>query len=168
MAVYEPAFDVLMKHEGGYTQDHAGATKYGITLRVLDVDIDRDGDIDADDISALTIPDAKEFYHRRWWRKYGYGEIINQAVATKVFDLAVNMGAPQAHLLVQRALKACDFLVVDDGILGPKSIAAINQCEPGALLAAIRSQAAGFYRLIAAKHPHYDRYLKGWLRRAYA
>lgn len=168
MADYEPAFNRLLEHEGGYTVDHAGPTKYGITLRVLDVDIDGDGDIDASDISALTPADAKEFYHRHWWMNYRYYAITNQEIATKVLDLSVNMGPKQAHRLVQRALRSCDFNVIEDGYIGPKTLDAINDANPNELLAAIRSEAAGFYRLIAEKQPNYRRYLIGWLNRAYA
>ena len=123
MANYEPAFNRLLEHEGGYTVDHAGPTNYGITLRVLDVDIDGDGDIDESDISALTPADAKEFYHRHWWANYRYYVIQNQEIATKVLDLSVNMGPKQAHRLVQRALRACDFNVIRMVVSVPRPLA---------------------------------------------
>ena len=69
---------------------------------------------------------------------------------------------------MQRALRSCDFNVVEDGYIGPKTLDAINDANPNELLAAIRSEAAGFYRLIAEKQPNYRRYLIGWLNRAYA
>ena len=47
MSNFDEAIKVILKHEGGYTEDHAGATNFGITLRSLDVDID------ADDIRAM-------------------------------------------------------------------------------------------------------------------
>lgn len=44
-----------------------------------------------------------------------------------------------------------------------------NDCRPSEFLAAIRSEAAGYYRvLVARKADLYGRYLKGWLNRAYA
>jgi len=168
MANYEPAFQRLIEHEGGYTADHAGATNYGITLSVLDVDINRDGVVDSSDISDMTLADAREFYHRNWWVPYNYETIKDQTIATKVFDLSVNMGPHQAHRLVQRALRACDFNVVEDGKLGPKTLGAVNECDPYMLLPALRAEAAGFYRLIAATKQGYSQYLRGWLNRAYA
>jgi lysozyme family protein len=102
MANFAMAIKRLLEHEGGYTEDHVGATNFGITLRSLDVDIDLDGDIDADDIRAMTIEDAKAFYFRTWWIRYKYDRIYSDEIAAKVFDLAVNMGARQAAKIVQK------------------------------------------------------------------
>jgi len=173
MANFEEAIKIVLDHEigsteDGYVEDHAGATKYGITLRSLDIDIDLDGDIDADDIRALDLEKSIEFYKRRWWDRYHYGHINHDFIATKIFDLAVNMGARQAGKIAQRALRAYGVTVVDDGILGPVSIKAINQAAPAKLLVAIRSEAAGFYRGLVIKSPDYKTYINGWLNRAYA
>ena len=168
MADYEKAIKVVLKHEGGYTEDHAGATNFGVTLRSLDVDIDLDGDIDADDIRAMDVADAISFYKRRWWDQYGYQQIGDDDVATKVFDLAINMGARQAARLVQRALRACGAKgIKDDGVLGPVSYQAIGSIPPDRLVACIRSEAAGFYRGLTISKPEYSKYLNGWLNRAY-
>jgi len=168
MANFEQAIGTVLEHEGGYTKDHAGATKYGITLRSLDIDVDLDGDIDADDIWALGLEDAKAFYRRRWWDRYKYDLIGHDFIATKIFDLAVNMGARQAGKIAQRALRAYGVVVKDDGILGPVSIEAINQAAPAKLLVAIRSEAAGFYRGLVIKTPEFEEYINGWLNRAYS
>jgi len=169
MSNFDKAIKVIFKHEGVYSEDHAGATKYGITLRSLDVDIDHDGDIDMDDIREMTKEDAILFYKRRWWDQYNYDKINNDKVATKLFDIAVNMGQQQASLLIQRALRACDRLgIAEDGKLGSKSFKAINTTESERLIPALRSEAAGFYRLIVAKNSDYKTFLNGWLNRAYS
>ena len=168
MADYEKAIRIVLKHEGGYTEDHAGATNFGVTLRSLDIDIDLDGDIDADDIRAMDIDDAIAFYKRRWWDQYGYQRISDDDVATKVFDLAINMGARQAAKLVQRALRACGKKdIKDDGVLGPISYQAIESIPSDRLVACIRSEAAGFYRRLVVNKPKYKKFLEGWLNRAY-
>lgn len=168
MANYEKAISLLLKHEGGFVIDHAGATNFGVTLRSLDVDIDFDGDIDAEDIRRMTVDDAVSFYKRRWWDQYGYDQIQNDAVASKVFDLAVTMGARQAALLVQRALRACGMIdVTEDGKLGPESFKAINAANSEKLIVGIRSEAAGFYRGLVAVKKNFAKYQDGWLNRAY-
>jgi lysozyme family protein len=175
MADFDQAVAVVLANEGGlsdHPKDPGGITKYGIILDVLrregpNGDIDGDGDIDADDIRLLTIDDAKQIYCRQWWEAYGYGRIIYQGVATKIFDMAVNTGPRQGHLMTQRALRANGFLLKEDGILGPKTMDAINRAYPERLIPTLRSESAGFYRLIATKKPEFKAFILGWLRRAY-
>lgn len=187
MSRFEDAIGVVLAHEGGYVnhpEDPGGATKFGISLRWLrqelgdDADFDLDGDVDAEDVQSLTEEQAKEIYRVHWWDKYGYGRIVSQSIATKVLDLAVNMGARQAHRIVQRALASCGKQVKDDGILGPVTLGAVNGVGYTMLLAAIRSEAAGFYRGLVMRNaalrkhgikaPDFSVFLKGWLRRAYS
>lgn len=166
---FERAIAVTLKHEGGFVDhpsDPGGATKYGISLRFLQdvgVDIDRDGDVDADDIRELTIEQAKVLYYRKFWSRYDYGSLGGHKVAAKVFDLSVNMGPRQAHKLLQRALRACGARLDDDGILGPITRGAVRDADQDCLLVALRSEAAGFYRYL--RKPEFER---GWLRRAYS
>lgn len=176
MSSFDQAIKTVLGNEGGLTDhpaDPGGVTKFGITLPVLREDgvfgdIDDDGDVDGDDIRELTKDQALAIYNRQWWQRYGYGEIESQWLATKVFDLAVNMGPRQAHLIVQRALRAVGYPVKDDGILGPITKGTINRCaNKTGLLVAMRSEAAGVYRMIAAKKPALRVFLTGWLRRAY-
>ena len=177
MASFEAAIQTVLKHEGGLTDhpaDPGGITNFGITLPVLRAygpagDIDGDGDIDAMDIRHLTIEDAMRIYDRLWWERYCYGEIRSQWVATKVFDLAVNLGPAQAHLIAQRALRANGILVKEDEILGPITRQAMNDADGAlSLCVAIRCEAAGVYRLIVQRKPPLEVFLQGWLKRAYS
>ena len=178
MSNFETAVEKVLEHEGGYV-DHAndpgGATNYGISLRFvkqstgIDLDVDGDGDIDADDIKAMTAEQAKEIYKTEFWEKYGYDMIENSDVATKIFDMCVNMGPRQAHKLVQRACNAVtnDDTLSVDGVLGKKSLGAINDINLNAnLLNPIREVQSNFYKNLAEKKPKLQVFLKGWLRRA--
>lgn len=192
MSNFERALPVILQHEGGFVDnihDPGGATNYGISLRYLqargdldgdgfaDGDIDRDGDVDADDIVAMDEANAAQFYKTGFWYPGKYGLISDQALSTKAFDLGVNMGIKQGAKCLQRALKAAGNDVVDDGAIGPLTIEAINVSNGQVLLAATRSEAAGFYRslilrnaaLIERGHdvPDFSVFKKGWLRRAY-
>ena len=164
---FEIAMDIVLEHEGGYTEDHAGATKYGVTLRSLNVDIDGDGDIDSDDIRAMTLADVMQFYKKEWWDKYNFDKINNNLIATKFFDLAINMGIKQATLIAQRALRACSCPVKEDGLLGNQTFKAINRTDES-LIIAIRSEAAGFYRGLLVQKPEFEKFRNGWLNRAYS
>lgn len=181
MTIFNHAVQVVLNHEGGYVNhasDPGGVTNYGISLRWLqaqgeldgvdDFDIDGDGDIDADDIKQMTVQDARDFYFRFWWSKYNYHLILDSDIATKVFDMAVNMGSRQAHKLVQRAARADGQLLKDDGILGPKSFRGINACNADVLLGALRVECKCFYKMLIRQKPDFAVFEAGWLVRAYS
>lgn len=173
-ASFGAAIPYVLEHEGGWSDDPAdpgGATKFGVSLRLLrdlGFDVDHDGDVDRDDVLALTREQAVDIFHREWWLKYDYGSLGSQMVAEKVFDLAVNMGPGQGHRILQRALRAAGGVtLLEDGVIGPKTWGAARAADPWALRVALRSEAAGFYRLLAAQKPSLAVFLTGWLRRAY-
>ncbi len=181
MSRFNLAIDTVLEHEGGYVNDPddpGGATNFGISLRYLRKageldgeligDIDADGDVDIDDIRAMSREDAEHIYKVMWWDRHRYARIRDQALATKVFDLAVNMGARQAHRLLQRACRAAGRPLVEDGIIGRNTLAAVNGLDAEVLLAALRSEAAGFYRVLIARDPVRKKWETGWLRRAYS
>lgn len=182
MAKFEPAIKILLQHEGGYVNhpnDPGGATNWGVSLRFLQDqplrigDFDGDGDIDVEDIANMTIEDAKKVYDECWWTKYKYGSIVDQTIATKVFDFSVNMGAPRAHKLLQAAMnKAFSTKLSVDGVLGPASFKLINAIGDGdeeqELLTAYCNEAWDFYQAIARNNPKLKVFLKGWKNRAYS
>ena len=161
---FERAVAETLKREGGYVadpDDPGGETKFGISKRSYpDLNIKR-----------LSEDDAKEIYRRDFWERYGYGRIAEQMIAAKVFDLAVNMGPRTAHKVAQRALRAIEHTVIEDGVLGPKTLAALEaaaKANADALVAALRSEAGGQYRLLVAINAWKIKYLRGWLTRAYS
>jgi len=174
---FEQAIPVVLKHEGGYSnnkKDPGGATNYGISIRFLRaqgrfLDLDGDGDMDAADMQLLTVDTAIEIYRDLIWEPNRYAQIADQELATKVFDLAVNMGAQQANRLLQRALRACGVALKEDGVLGLVTLGAVNKVPGFPQLVGLRATAAGYYRaLVAAKPDQYRDFLTGWLNRAYA
>lgn len=183
MSNFDNAVELVLKHEGGFVNnanDSGGATAFGISLRFLKdyvkgspgefaiFDIDHDGDIDADDIRGLSVDSAKHLYKKEFWDKNNYDNIQNYLIARKIFDLSVNMGSSQAHKILQRALRAASGIkLAEDGILGPKTLALVNGADTNALLAAMRSEAAGFYRGLAKQELKLECFLAGWLSRAY-
>jgi lysozyme family protein len=180
MSNFDEAIKVVLKHEGGYVNnvhDAGGATNFGVSLRFLADhpeigDFDHDGDVDVEDIKNMTVEDACAVYRSLWWDKFGYTNINDQTIATKVFDLSVNMGAKRAHILMQTALNdAFGLNLTVDGILGPASIHVINSCTDGdqeqALLTAYCDEAWAFYQRIIAKNPAQSVFARGWKARAY-
>jgi len=178
MARFEDAIGDTLEREGfgQFTDDSTdpgGATRWGISLRFLrrthpDLDLDDDGDLDADDVRLLSQGQATELYQAHFWTPYGFGELGSQVIANKAFDITVNTGPYQAGLIVQRALKACARPVTIDGAIGPNTRRAINSVDSGRLIVGIRSEQAGFYRTLIAQKPRLGKYANGWERRAYA
>lgn len=184
MSSFERAMPTIQLHEAGLANDPddpGGITNFGISIRWLlttgdldhdglpDGDIDGDGDIDADDIKKLTQPLADKLFLLYWWNKFKYGQINNQVIATKVFDFSINMGSLPAHKCLQRALRASNGIQLEiDGILGPKTLEAVNKTSPDRLLPALKQAAASYYEAIIMKNPKMSKYRNTWLRRAYA
>lgn len=170
MSSFDLAIPVVLRHEGGLVNnpnDPGGITNFGVSLRWLKSkglagDIDHDGDVDANDIKRMTVDEAKDFYKRFWWDAYRYEFVQAQMVATKIFDAAVNMGAPRAHKLAQGVVG-----LTQDGIIGPKSLAEINAMPSLKFLVAYQEAMAQFYRQLVQLDPRRQEFLKGWLNRAY-
>lgn len=183
----EPLFDraipVIFHHEGiSFTNDPddpGGPTVFGITLATakalgdldgdgyLDLDLDGDGDVDANDLKLLQPEEALHIYKKQYWDPYPYSR-LPEAIAVKTFDFSVNMGPKQSHKILQRSIRAVlDVRLVEDGIIGKRTLEAVQSIHPAALLSSLRSEAAGFYRLLAQIRPKSRKYREGWLNRAY-
>ena len=174
--VFNEAFQEVILMEGGYndiSQDRGGATNYGISLRFaeslpnLEGDIDGNGHIDAEDMRALDVKTAKHFYFKYFWMHYNCDTISNDELAKKVFSMYVNMRSRSVGRIVQRSLRACGRDLVEDGIIGKVTKRLMNTTDQNALMSAIRSEQAGFYRCIVAKDDTQEIFLNGWLNRAY-
>jgi lysozyme family protein len=175
---FDRAINILLLHEGKFCVDEGGATNYGISLRyaktvgdldgdgLLDFDFDHDGDVDEIDIRNMDPATARRTYRNQWWDRYHYTEFPD-SLATKMLDLSVNMGPPQAHKLLQRAINACNHTITVDGVLGPQTISAVNSIQEDILLSELRLAALAFYQYLMDKNPQ-SRKNHGWLRRAVA
>lgn len=157
---FEKAVDYVIRNEGGYVfdrDDEGGETNYGISSKSYP-------DLD---IKKLTLKDAKKIYFCDYWHKGRFEEIDDYAVATQLFDLSVNIGIRSAIIVLQRALRSVGINVLEDGLIGPQTLSAVKKSEPRCLLAAIKSEAAGYYRMLARYRPGQAKFLNGWLNRAY-
>ena len=159
--VFNSIIEQTLAHEGGYSNnpsDAGGETKYGISKRSYP----------NVDIKNLTLEQAKAIYKRDFWDNQGYSSIEDIELASKVFDLGVNMGTKNAIILLQRALKANGSKdLSDDGIYGSATTNALKNSDPKRVLIALRSEAAGYYRRLVASNSSQSVFLKGWLNRAY-
>ena len=150
-----------LSFEGGYVDDPddpGGATNFGISQRSYP-------DLD---IKHLTRDQAIAIYYRDRWPKYSQ---IRSEVRGKLFDLGVNAGDREAAIILQRACRSitANLFPHEDGVIGPQTLNTVNSySNPEALVCAIRSEAAGHYRVLVAEKSSRAKYVDGWLRRAYS
>jgi lysozyme family protein len=178
MADFKDAFENTLCFEdasrsGRVTRDAGGRTRFGIAEKFH-------GNLPEDFFTGpaeVALREAEKIEEREYWAALRLGEIESQAVANKLFDMAVNMGVRQAGVLAQRAANglfsgaspsSSVILLSEDGVLGARSLAAINELDPERYLQLLRELSADFYLHVAALHPAESVDLKGWLRRAEA
>lgn len=176
MSSFDSAIPYVLRNEGLLVDDPddpGGITKYGITLPVLQAmgpfgDFDEDGDVDEQDLIQMDVTRAMTIFKSEHWTKFGYGRIEDQRVATKILDISVNFGPRQGHIIAQRAVwPGTGIELKQDGILGPKSIAAINHCPTMSMLVGLACESVLVYHRIVANKPKLSKFLLGWTRRAY-
>jgi lysozyme family protein len=162
MTVFDDAFDSLMEFEGGYSNDPddvGGETKFGIAQR-FNPEID---------IKNLTKETAKEYYRKRWWERYNYNLIAQPEIAKKAFITAVNLGAMDANILLQKAANECTregLYIKTDGSIGKYTLSTMNGINPEQLLDKYRIIIAKNYILKVKKDPNKKKYICGWIDRA--
>lgn len=175
-AKFDYAMQFIIEHEGGYNNikgDSGGATNYGLSIRFMrtlpeyDGDVNGDGHVDIEDIKNLTADKAKSFYLKYFYNHYSLHKIYDINLSAKVFDLLVNMRSVSAIKIVQRALLACQIEIKEDGILGSQTFNALNAANAYNLIIAIRAEQASFYRNLVRNNNSLNKFLLGWLRRAY-
>jgi lysozyme family protein len=162
MATFKKAIEEVLLFEGGYVNDPddpGKETNWGISSKHHP---------EIKDVSALTLEDAIQIYYKDYWVVGKAYMVEDQAVANKLLSMQINTGIYQGTLALQRALRAMHRQVDEDGIMGPQTAADVNKSDPKQLIAAFRSEAGNFYRLLIYKKPHLVKYQKGWLARAYA
>ncbi len=173
MANFKEAITKIFKNEGGYVDnplDLGGTTNWGISLRFLQ-SIDRTATKAT--IKNLTKGQAEDLYFQHFWLPNKYDEIKSQKVAEKVFDTAVNLGAKMANRFLQATLNIIIFngaKIAEDGILGAKSINAINvlaeEDVDQSILKVYELLQKEYYAKIVINRKEQVAFLKGWFNRA--
>jgi lysozyme family protein len=166
MAKFESFAGKLLRLEGGYVNhplDKGGPTKYGVILTVWQEhgdDKDGDGDIDAEDIKKLTEDDARYIAKKFFWDYFLADLILNQSVAEFIVDWGYNSGRKTVAKIVQRLVN-----VADDGIVGPKTLAAINALDQQKLFDTLQIERKVFLNNIIKRRPDQIVFYNGWMNR---
>ena len=165
MAKLEPLAQFILSFEGGFVndpKDHGGATNRGVTIatwKAQGYDKDGDGDIDVQDLKLITAKDATDIMRRNYWNRWRADDIKDQSIANILVDWLWASGKP-AITLVQEMLK-----VKADGIVGPKTIAALNDQWPSTFFEKIKTRRRQYIDRLIANNPSQKRFQAGWYRR---
>lgn len=168
MAEFLEAIKTTLKHEGGYANvkgDRGGETYRGIS-RVFHPEwagwaiIDKLKPIKHNAIVSNTDLESnvRSFYYKKYWQPIKGDLIDSQRIATFLLDYYIHSGV--------RAIKRLQSIVgvSQDGIIGNKTIAAINTMNEDILFKAYKNERIAFLTALS-KQDGQSKFLKGWLNR---
>ena len=161
MERFNKFLDYIFEVEGGFTDDEndrGGKTKYGI----IEEEARKFGY--TGDMRNLTKDFAKNIYLKKYYLGNKLDKIIDDRVALSIFDWAVNSGGRGIKKAQIVANKFGANLVID-GIIGNKTLEAINGINPEAFLKEYHEMQRTFYKNRAARDDSQEGFLKGWLNR---
>ena len=161
MERFKKFLDYIFEVEGGFTDDEndrGGKTKYGI----IEEEARQFGY--TGDMRNLTKNFAKNIYLKKYYLGNKLDKILNDKVALSIFDWAVNSGRRGIKKAQIVANKFGANLVID-GIIGNKTLEAINAIDPKMFLKEYHEMQRTFYKNLAAKDRTQEDFLKGWLNR---
>jgi lysozyme family protein len=170
----------IVRREGGYVNDPddpGGATNHGVTIhtmRRLEMDLTKDGKVDASDVKALDPARAAEIYVRHYFREPKL-DLLPEPLQASVFDMQVNAGANAVRIL-QRLMAAFGLPLADDGVVGPataRTVAEALRLAPDHLVDAYGIARRNYYYRLADQRPASRKYARardggkgGWIVRA--
>lgn len=147
--MFDRAFEIVLRHEGGYVndpRDPGGETKYGISKRAYP----------KEDIANLTTARAKEIYRRDYWAKIK-GDDLPWPIALAVFDSAVNCGVSRAAKWLQESIGTNA-----DGVIGDVTVKLVKRnSNPVRIAQDVLTRRMIYYSILK----HWKDYQRGWTAR---
>lgn len=158
---FEKIFKFLLEVEGGYSNDkndRGGKTKYGI----IENEARRYGY--KGNMRDMPLSIARDIYNKKYYYRNGLDTLKSDKIALSICDFIVNAGSWGAKK-AQAALNELGFDLKVDGILGEKSLAALNEVDETKFLEKYHDLQRRYYRAIVANRASQKVFLKGWLNR---
>lgn len=163
MVTIEGVITDVLSREGGFIDDpldRGSATNRGITAATLGEYRRLGRPATVDEVRALTEAEARAIYRDRYVRAPGFDALPDWLLPIVVDD-AVLSGTKTAIKTLQRVVG-----VVDDGLLGPKTKAAVVMKDPEATIRAlVKARVLRFARIVE-NNPTQSRFIVGWCARA--
>ena len=102
-----------------------------------------------------------KFYKREFWDKMKLDQVTSQKIADEMMVYGVNVGISKAIKAAQRVVA-----VPQDGLVGPKTIAALNKCDETVFDEMYDMLEVEYYDRLG-EQPRFKQFVKGWRSRAY-
>lgn len=155
---FETAVGKVFISEGGFIShpnDRGGATNYGITQRVY-----REWKSDpVANVKDLTKGEASQIYFEHYWEPSKTGQ-LPESLRYIHFDAAVNHGVARANKLLQAAAG-----VEQDGVIGNKTLDAVNSMDARLLKCRYVTARYKFYGSIIQRDRSQLVFMAGWMSR---
>jgi len=160
MASFDKYAPKLKQWEGGFGNhpaDTGRETMCGVTLATFRQYFGADKTVA--DLRAMTEAQWRTIMKGGFWDRCWADQIRNQSVAELIVDWCVNSGTGM--------LKRVQAIVgvAQDGIMGPKTLAAINAARAQLLHFKIKAARAAYYESIVLGRPSNIVFYDGWMNR---
>ena len=165
MANYKELIPFVLHWEGGFVNDktdRGGATMKGVTLKTYTAYRVRKGMCEPtiDDLKNISDSEWGDIFKKQYWDRCKADRIQSQSVANMIVDWAYNSGIGNVIPCVQRVLG-----LKDDGLVGDKTLSAINSGSAYELFGLIKAARVTYYKRIVDNHPEQGKYYAGWINR---
>ena len=160
MADYRKLKPFILRWEGGYINDQADLgkqTNKGVTLSTYRSVFGKNKTVS--DLKKITDDQWEFIFKKYYWDKWKADDIKDQNVANILVDWVWASGA-YGIKIPQRVLG-----VNVDGIVGPKTIAAVNARDGRELFDKIKQERKDFIDRICQTRPQNKKFKNGWLNR---
>ena len=150
----------IKKWEGGYAEipgDKGGATNSGITLSTFQFYYGKTKT--KLDLKKMTQSQWQYIFEKGFWNKIQCDKINDDSVKMIFCDWYWASG----NYAVKHVQKLAG--VTDDGVVGPKTLEAINKINGKEMFTKIKNDRVSFVNSIVEKNPSQKKFLKGWLNR---
>lgn len=158
----EEALVFTLKNEGGYTDhplDKGGPTNKGITIGRLSDYLGRQATIE--EVMNLEYETIQIIYKKYYWDVLNLDHVIDQSIATALFDMGVLCGTGTAARLCQEVLGINQSKKMDSATLE-----AINSSSDEKFIPEFSEKNIQRFNTIVTKNPKQKVFLKGWTNRA--
>jgi lysozyme family protein len=171
MALFEPAYALIKKHEGGYANDpaDAGGETYAGISRVAHPSwsgwpiIDNAKPLRNNAKVPLATKPVEEWYEANIWDRHSLGALPDQQTANLLLDTLTLHG--KGGRLIQQVCVEMGKAVKVDGSVGPNTIGAIRLLSQPDFRSRLISKRLAYVKALALEKPSNIKFLPGWTSR---
>lgn len=165
IADFTPAFEKMIRNEGGYRLTDVAADRGGQTYAGIARNIHPNWPgwrhIDLKDLQNLELSTlVRTFYEEQFWIKVAGDKVTNQVIAESIFDFAVNSGVAIAIKLAQLVVGS-----VPDGRIGPVTLERLNATPEDQFVMKYALAKIKRYSDICNRDRTQSKFLLGWINR---